>query len=403
VIAFDEALARLLGSAETLGAERVPLEEASGRVLAEDIVAPMPMPPFDYSSMDGYALATRALEGDGPWELPVVGESAAGGDPPDLAAGTTCRIFTGARLPAGADAVVMQEKVERRGASATFHARPHEGENVRRRGEDLAQGSIALARGTRLTPGRVALVAAQDAPHVLVTRRPLVTILASGDELRAPGQRFPPQRPGTIPESNGYFVAAAARAAGARTRIAPFVRDDHEAARRAALEALRGSDVIVTIGGVSVGDHDVMRGALEAAGVVIDFWKVKIKPGKPLAVGRAGPVQVLGLPGNPASASLTFLLFGVPLLRALQGDEHPLPARLRAVLRATRTREPGREEFVRARLETEGAGLAVRPLPNQSSGAVTSFAEADALAVLPADQGTIPEGTIVDVIRLSDV
>jgi molybdopterin molybdotransferase len=403
VIDFDEALARLLGSAQALGAERVPLEDACGRVLAEDIVAPAPMPAFDYSSMDGYAVLAREFEGDGPWDLAVVGESAAGGDAPDLVPGTTCRIFTGARLPAGADAVVMQEKVQRRDATATFRARPRDGENVRRRGEDLAEGAIALGRGARLTPGRVALVAAQDRPHAFVARRPLVTILATGDELRAPGQRFPPPRPGTIPESNGYFVAAAARAAGARTRIAPFVPDDHDAARRAVEEALRGSDVIVTIGGVSVGDHDVMRSALEAAGVVIDFWKVKIKPGKPLAVGRAGAVQVVGLPGNPASASLTFLLFGVPLLRALQGDAASLPPRLRAVLSATRAREPGREEFLRARLETAGGELRVRPLPNQSSGAVTSFAEADALAVLPAARGTIEEGSLVDVIRLADV
>jgi molybdopterin molybdotransferase len=174
-------------------------------------------------------------------------------------------------------------------------------------------------------------------------------------------------------------------------------------AERAVAEALRGSDVVVTIGGVSVGDRDVMRAALEAAGVVIDFWRVKIKPGKPLAVGRAGVVQVVGLPGNPASASLTFLLFGVPLLRALQGDAAPLPPRIRAVLRTTRVREPGRQEFLRARLLPGDGELGVRALPNQSSGAVTSFAEADALAVLPAESSTIQEGSLVEVIRLADL
>jgi len=164
--------------------------------------------------------------------------------------------------------------------------------------------------------------------------------------------------------------------------------------------------VVVTIGGVSVGDRDVMRAALEAAGVVIDFWKVKIKPGKPLAVGRAGAVQVLGLPGNPASASLTFLLFGMPLLRALQGDLAPLPPRLRAATRTTLLREPGREEFLRARLEggaVDGRELGVRLLPNQASGAVTSFAEADALAVVPADRGRVDEGSLLEVIRIADV
>jgi molybdopterin molybdotransferase len=403
MIAFDEALARLLGSAQVLGAERVPLEEADGRVLAEDLVAPLPLPPFDHSSMDGYALSSTALTGSGPFRLPVIGESAAGGDLPLLAPGTACRIFTGARLPPGADAVVMQERVERKGDEITLQAAPKLGENVRRRGEDLAEGAIALAHGARLGPGRVALAASLDRAHVLVGRRPVVTVLCSGDELRTPGQAHPPPPPGSIPESNGYFVAAAARAAGAVARLAPFVRDERGAAERAVVDALRGSDVVVTVGGVSVGDRDIMRAALEAAGVVIDFWKVKIKPGKPLAVGRAGAVQVLGLPGNPASASLTFLLFGVPLLRALQGDRAPLPPRLRATLRTTRLREPGRQEFVRARLEVGEGDLAVRPLPNQSSGAVTSFAEADALAVLPAERGTIEEGSLVDVIRLADV
>jgi molybdopterin molybdotransferase len=403
MLSFDEALARLLGSAEPLGAERVPLDEAAGRVLAEDVTAPGPLPPFDHSAMDGYALDASALTGSGPWELPVTGESAAGGDLPDLAPGAACRIFTGARLPAGADTVVMQERVERRGDVVVLSAAPRPFDHVRRRGEDLAEGALALARGTRLTPGRVALAAALDRPQLLVARRPVVTVLCSGDELRSPGQIHPPVRPGSIPESNGYFVVAAARAAGAICRVLPFVRDEPEAAERAVRDALRGSDVVVTIGGVSVGDRDVMRAALEAAGVVIDFWKVKIRPGKPLAVGRAGAVQVVGLPGNPASASLTFLLFGVPLLRALQGDVAPLPPRVRASLRTSLAREPGRQEFLRARLEAGDGALGVRVLQNQASGSVVSFAEAEVLAVVPADRGRVEAGSIVEVIRLCDV
>ncbi len=403
MLSFEEALAQLLGAAPPLGAERAPLAEAAGRVLAEEVIAPAPLPPFDHSSMDGYAVATRDLAGTGPWELAVVGESAAGGDLPDHVPGTACRIFTGARLPAGADAVVMQERVDRRGGTVRLHAPARAGDHVRRRGEDLAEGAAGLTRGARLTPGRVALAAALDRPELLVARRPLVTVLCSGDELRAPGQIHPPPRPGSIPESNGYFVAAAARAAGAIVRVAAFVGDDAEVARRAVAGALRGSDVVVTVGGVSVGDRDVMRAALEAAGVVIDFWKVNIKPGKPLAVGRAGAVQVLGLPGNPASASLTFLLFGVPLLRALQGDAAPRPPRLVAVMRTTLTREPGREEFLRARLDLDRGELGVRPLPNQASGSVPSFAEADALVVVPADRASVEAGSRVEVIRLADV
>lgn len=400
MLPFDEALSRLLAAARPLGAERVPLDDACGRVLAEDVIAPGPMPPFDHSSMDGYALASADLAGAGPWELAVSGESAAGGDLPSLTPGAACRIFTGARLPHGADAVVMQEHVERRGDAIVIRAKAAAGAHVRRRGADLEGGAIAIARGARLLPGKVALAAALDRPQLLVARRPVVTVLCSGDELRSPGE---PDRPGSIAESNGYFVAAAARTAGAIARVAPFVRDDAEASKRAVEEALRGCDLVVTVGGVSVGDRDVVRPALEAAGVTIDFWRVKIKPGKPLAVGRAGAAHVLGLPGNPASASLTFLLFGVPLLRALQGDLAPLPARLRAASRTAIRREPGREEFLRARLERSDGGLAVRVLPNQASGAVTSFAEAEALAVVPAERASIDEGDLLDVIRLADV
>ena len=165
--------------------------------------------------------------------------------------------------------------------------------------------------------------------------------------------------PGSVVESNGYFVAAAARAAGAIVRVAPFVRDDEEASKAAVRDALRGADLVVTVGGVSVGDRDVIKPALEACGVTLDFWKVKIKPGKPLAVGHLGATQVLGLPGNPASASLTFLLFGIPLIRALQGDRAPLPVRLRARVASSLRRTPGREEFVRCRLDSTPEGLRV--------------------------------------------
>ena len=400
MLTFADALARLLGSASSLGAERVSLDDAAGRVLAEDLAAPAPMPAFDYSAMDGYALSSNDHVGPGPFAIPVVGESAAGRPLPDLAPGSACRIFTGARLPAGADAVVMQEHAERAGDTITITAAPRAGAHIRRRGADLEQGAIALRRGARLTPGKVALAAAIDRPQLLVARRPVVTVLCSGDELRSPGE---PALPGTVTESNGYFVAAQARAAGAIVRVAPFVRDDAEVARAAVADALRGADVVVTIGGVSVGDHDVIRPALEAAGVTLDFWRVKLKPGKPLAVGRAGSAHVLGLPGNPASASLTFLLFGVPLLRALQGDAAPLPARLVARVAGAVRREAGREEFRRARLEQGPEGLVARLLTNQDSGAVTSFAEADALVVIPADRERVDDGESLEVIRIADI
>ncbi|HSN99937.1 MAG TPA: gephyrin-like molybdotransferase Glp, partial [Candidatus Nanopelagicales bacterium] len=404
----EDALSRLLTAARPLGAERVPLDHADGRVLAEDLIAREPLPGFDYSSMDGYAVSTADLTGPAPFTLPVRGESAAGGPTPPLHRGAACRIFTGARLPDGADAVIPQEDVERTADTITLRDAPKPGAWLRRRGEDLQADAVALARGARLTPGRVALAAALDRPQLLVARRPAVTILCSGDELRSPGT---PGRPGSIPESNGYFVAAAARAAAAIVRVAPFVPDDPEAAAAAAAEALRGADLVVTIGGVSVGDHDIIRPALEAAGVTLDFWRVAIKPGKPLCVGRApspsralldAPVHVLGLPGNPASASLTFTLFGLPLLRALQGDAAPLPPRLTVRVAGSLRRKPGRAEFLRACLDIHAGELVARILPNQASGAVTSFAEADALVLIPAERDRVDDGDRLQAIRLRD-
>jgi molybdopterin molybdotransferase len=400
MLTFNEALSRLLATAAPLGAERVSLEEASGRVLAEDVHAATPMPPFDYSAMDGYAVAAGDLEGGGPWELPVKGESAAGGTPPAFARGTACRILTGAALPEGADAVIPQEDVDRRDQTVMIRSAVTRGASVRRRGDDLAEGALALPRGARLHPGRIAMAAALDRPHLMVARRPVVSVLCSGDELRSPGE---PGRAGSIPESNGYFVAAAARAAGAIVRIGPFVRDDREAATRAVVEALRGSDLVITVGGVSVGDHDVIRPALEAAGVTLDFWRVAIKPGKPLAVGRRGPTHVLGLPGNPASASLTFLLFGSPLLRALQGDAAPIPARIRAPVLGSLQRKAGREEFLRAQLEVTGGEIGARLALNQASGAVTSFAYADALVVVPEGRERVEHGERLEVILIAQV
>ncbi|WP_437959599.1 gephyrin-like molybdotransferase Glp [Sorangium sp. So ce119] len=405
MIPFEEALARLLAAAVPVGPERVSLDDAVGRVLAEDIAAADAMPAFDYSAMDGYAVASADLAGSGPFTLPVRGESAAGRPLPALDPGTACRIFTGARLPPGSDAIVPQEDVARSGDEITVREAPRAGAWVRRRGADLAQGAVALRRGARLTPGKVALAAALDRPSVLVARRPVVTVLCSGDELRAPGSPGPA---GTVAESNSYFVAATARAAGAAVRIAPFVPDDAERAAEAVSTALRGSDLVVTVGGVSVGDHDVVRPALEAAGVTLDFWRVAIKPGKPLAVGRAelsrgGAVHVLGLPGNPASASLTFVLFGVPLLRALQDDAAPLPPRVVVRAAGALRRQTGRAEFLRARLEISGGELVARISANQASGAVTSFAEADALIIVPADQDRIDDGDRLQAIRLAEI
>lgn len=405
MLPFDEALAKLIASVRPLDSERVGIFEACERVLREDIVARRPLPGFDHSSMDGYAIRLADLRDAA--ELEVAGVSAAGDAPSDAPEGKVAvRVYTGAPIPRGMDAVVMQEDVavsEREGKQyASFSVRPSAGAWIRRRGEDLAEGGVGLRTGQRLGPGHVALAAALDRASLVVARRPIVTVLGSGDELRSPGD---PPRPNDVVESNGFFVAACARRAGAIARLAPFVRDDPADTERAVAAALRGTDVLVTIGGVSVGDRDYVRPALERAGVVIDFYKVAMKPGKPLTVGRAaqGGALVLGLPGNPASASLAFSLFGVPVLRALQADHKVLPLRTRMRVEGTLERKPGRTEFARATLERDERGAFARILPNQASGAATSFAEADALAILAAERGRYTGGEELEVIRLTDL
>lgn len=400
LLRFEQARERILADVLVLASERVPLVHAAGRVLAADLAARGPLPPFDYSAMDGYAVATADVEGTGPWALPVVGESSAGRGAPPLARVTACRIFTGAPIPQRADAVIMQENVVRDGESIRFSERVKPGQHIRRAGEDLARGAVAVAGGTRLLPGAVALAAMLGVSELAVVRRPRVTILCTGDELRAPGDEA---APASIPESNSAALAALARQARADVRIAPIARDEPAATQRAIEQALDGADVLLTVGGVSVGDHDVVRPALERAGVTLDFWRVAIKPGKPLAVGRSKTAHVLGLPGNPASALVTFAVFGMPLLRALQGDRRPLPLPLRAALAEERKRSPDRLELVRASLALEGGSLVARVHGNQASGAATSLAHSDGLVFIPPAVGVVAKGDTLDFVRWGDV
>jgi molybdopterin molybdotransferase len=399
LLSFDEARVRILAGVRVLASERVPLVDAAGRVLAADLVAPGQLPPFDYSAMDGYAISTSDVEGGGPWALPVVGESSAGRPAGPLARVTACRIFTGARIPPGANAVVMQEKVQRDGESIRLSEPVKVGQHIRRAGEDLDRGAVAIGGKTRLLPGGIALAAMLGVSELAVARRPRVTILCTGDELRAPGDVA---GPASIPESNSAALASLAGQASAVLRIAPIARDEPAATQRAIEQALEGTDVLLTVGGVSVGDHDVVRPALERAGVTLDFWRVAIKPGKPLAVGRSPSAHVLGLPGNPASALVTFAVFGVPLLRALQGDARPLPFRLRTALAAERKRSPDRMELVRASLESHGGALTARVHDNQASGAATSLAHSDGLLFIPPGEGTVARGELLDFVRWGD-
>ncbi len=393
MLSLDEALDRVLGAAVPLGAESYDVAEAYNRVLAEDVVSPSDLPSFDYSAMDGYAVASADLAGAPPYELPIFSESRAGHPAPLLERGSACRIFTGAPLPEGADAVILQEDAQRFARLVTFHTSPKPGDHVRHRGEDLQRGSLALARGTRLGAFEIGLLAALDRNVVFVARRPRVSIISTGDELRAPGQ---PGGSGTIPESNGPAIAALARAAGAVVVSQGHVLDQREALGQALWAAAQASDVVVTIGGASVGDHDLVRPALTEAGASVDFWKVRIKPGKPFLLGALGGARVLGLPGNPVSAQLTFVLFGMTLLRALQGDNRPRPLRVPVELGGPLSQKPGRLGLYRARLE----GSVAIPHVQQASGSTVSLAHADVVVLVPEDSPGLPAGAFAEAIVL---
>jgi molybdopterin molybdotransferase len=393
---FDSARQRMLEQVTPLATELVPVTEADSRVLGADLRSDIDLPGFDYSAMDGYAVVAADFTGPGPWQLPIALEQRAGAAPLALAAGSAARIFTGAPLPHGADTVVMQEDTTSEGAWVRLGTAPMRGSHVRKRGEDLARGAIALTRGSRINPFRVGLLAALDQSHACVTRRPRVALLCTGDELRDPGSA---PRPGSIPDSNGPSLAALARRAGADIVSISRSGDELQQTQAALRAALASSDVLLTVGGVSVGDHDVVKEALEAEGVSLDFWKVKIKPGKPLAFGRHAGGYVLGLPGNPVSAQLTLALFGLPLLRALQADARPTPATIRVQLASAIRQKPGRLGFYRARLEGNVAHIH----DNQASGAPTSMALADALVLVPEDSEGLPAGAEVEALRLADL
>ncbi len=396
MLPFDEAQANVVASAVRLASEEVALADAHGRVLAGDVLAPLDVPAFDGSTMDGFAVQADTFTGDGPWTFPVDGETTPGETPRPLKTGAVRRIFTGAPLPAGADTVVMQEEVAFDRAEATFTKAPACGRFVRTRGSDLHAGDIALARGIRLNSAKLALAASLDCTQLVVARRPRVAFLATGNEVRGPGEKGAPS---SVPDSITLPLSILAKHAGADVVWTARVPDDRAATDAAVAHALQIADVLVTIGGASVGAHDHAKASLEAAGLTIEFWKVKMKPGKPVALGKRGDLRALAIPGNPVSALVTFTLFALPLLRAMQGDAAPLPRLHRVVLRAPIVREPGRLEFVRAAFVEGG----VAPLPHQASGALVGIAAADVLIRVEADVAALEIGATVEAHFLAEI
>lgn len=390
MIPVDEALARVLSLAPAPQPEDVDLADALGRVLLEPAVSRMTQPPFDAAAMDGYAVRSADLPGP----LRVVGEAAAGrpwtGTPRP---GTSIRIFTGAPVPPGFDRVVMQEHVARDGDAITVAAEAT-GPHIRARGNDFAKGD-SLPAGCRLGPADLGLLAAMNVPRLTVARAPTVAIVAGGDELVPPGTT---PGEGQIISSNDLTVAALATQAGAQVRIMPLARDSEESLR-AILTDAADADIVVTIGGASVGDHDLIGRVAADLGVDQAFYKVRMRPGKPLMAGRLGGSAMLGLPGNPVSATVCAVLFMQPLIRQMQGMEAAPPVRHGTLGRDLPT-EGERTHYLRATLEHRAGGTVVTPFADQDSARLLLMARADALLVRPAGDAARAAGERVAFIPL---
>ena len=397
MIRISEALEAMMPAFRPLAEERVTLAEANGRIVCTPVLAREDLPAFDNSAMDGYAV--RHADATAGASLEVAGESRAGGDPPlDLAANTAMRIFTGAMMPAGADAVVMQENTTAAGDRITIDKAAGPDENVRKRASDLAAGSVMLDAGMRVGPGEIGMLASQRFSSVGVHRRPVVAILSTGDELRDVSD---PPEPGTIVNSNAYALAAQVADAGGIPWVVPNVRDDLDAIVRRIGEALR-ADLLITCGGVSVGEYDLVRDAFEKNGIEASFWKVRIKPGKPLTFGKSKTKPVVGLPGNPVSAMVTFEVFVRPGIRRMLGDPRPFRVRHRVVLSHAHRHSPRRPELGRATVAPDGDVLRATMLKLQGSGSLPSMVGVDALVMLPDGQRDFEAGTALDAILLAD-
>ena len=377
-----EARARILEGLSRLPTERVALSDALGRTLAAPLSARRTQPPWDCSAMDGYAV--RAADAAVGARLTVTGEAAAGKSfAGSVGPGEAVRIFTGAPLPPGADAILLQEDATRDSDTVVPTGAPRAGRHIRRAGLDFEAGETLLPAGRRLGARDLALAAALGHPDVEAARRPRVAILATGDELVAPGQAA---RPDQIVASNAYAIAGVVAAEGGVAHDLGIAPDDHDAIRDAVERAFAaGADILVTLGGASVGDHDLVKPALEAAGVTLGFWKIAMRPGKPMMAGRRGAALALGLPGNPVSSIVCSLLFLAPALRKLTGRADIEPALVSARLGRDMPENDRREDYVRAALTIDSDGVSVATaFDRQDSSMLRPMSEAECLLVRPA-------------------
>lgn len=393
LLTLEEAQERILARVRPLPAEAVPIRAASGRVTADDVRSLVDLPPFPSSAMDGFAVRAADLPGT----LRLAGDVAAGRPAArPLAPGETVAISTGGVVPEGADAVVPVEYVVLHDNEVAFPEAAPVGANVRPRGGDVAAGEVVVPGGTRVAAAQLGALAASGVAELRCSRRPRVVVLATGSELVPPGV---PLRAGQVYEANGAMLTAALAPVGADIEQAPAVADD-EAAHREALEHGLAADVLVTSGGVSVGPHDLVRQIEAELGVEEVFWRVAIKPGRPVSFGLRGETLVFGLPGNPVSALVGCELFVKPALRALQGLADPRPCFERGRLGAALRRNDARDELVRARSRLDQDGVVLEPLSGQESHMIARAAAADALVHVPRGEGELPAGALVSWLRL---
>jgi len=394
-----DALSAVLAGADPLPEEMVALDEAHRRVLARDVAALRTQPPQAMSAMDGYAVRSADASHVAA-RLKVIGEVAAG-RPFERAVGVceAVRIFTGGVIPDGADAVIIQEDTVTEGDGITITEAAIPGRHIRLAGVDFRQGDVLLAAGSRLTDRDLSLAAGMNYPHLPVRRRPRVAILATGDELVMPGET---PGPGQIVYSNGYALRALARDEGAETIDLGIAADTLEATTDGIRRARDlGADILVTTGGASVGDHDLVKRSLEAEGVAMAFWRIAMRPGKPMMHGRLGAMRVIGLPGNPVSSYVCGFLFLVPLIRQLSGRSFVHHLRETALLGRDVTANDQREDYLRARLEVrDDRALIATPVGHQDSSLLGNLAAARALVIRPPFAPAAAAGSACDILRL---
>jgi molybdopterin molybdotransferase len=399
MLSVEEVRARVLACARAIAeTEMLATEDAVGRVLAQPVLATVDVPALDNSQMDGYAVRCAEVA-QVPARLPLRGRFAAGQAPGILSPGCAARIFTGAAIPEGCDAVVMQEATKLEGDHVVVREAPRRGEWIRRAGSDIAKGATALQAGQGLRPQHLGVAASVGAAKLTVVRKPRVALLCTGDELATPGEQA---APGQIYNSNRYLLAGLIRMLGCELQDLGMIPDRLDATKAALAEAAQGNDLVVSTGGVSVGEEDHVKAAVLAVGR-LDLWKIAMKPGKPLAFGSVRgsvrDVPFLGLPGNPVSSFITFVLFVRPLLEQLMGLARRAPAQFEMRADFQWEADPERREFLRARRNERG-GLDL--FPSQNSALLSSVAWADGLVDVPAGAGVSP-GQLVPFLPLSDL